>query len=196
MPKMKKAPAIALSAAVVVAAAAGAWFTVPYEANVVHAAYAVDLSTPELAAGWADDVFVASVESQESAERDADGLLYTPFTVSVQSTLQGSVSGDIRVVQEGGDDPVSREKVVFDGATPLQPGKTYVLATRLSSQDGWHVAPSNFTPVEVTSSIAANDVLAKWKTAVAAPQSQARLHPSDVDTAANPAPLYKRAEAS
>lgn len=56
-----------------------AWFTVPYEASVVHTTYAIDLNTPELAAGWADDVFIASVESQESAERDTGGLLYSPF---------------------------------------------------------------------------------------------------------------------
>jgi hypothetical protein len=190
MPKLKKSSAIALAITGAAAVAAGAWFTVPYDTNVVHATYAVDLDSPELAAGWADDVFVASVDSQESAERDADGLLYTPFQVTVKSTLQGKVVGGIRVVQEGGDDPVSRERVVFDGAVALKPGKTYVLATRLSGADGWHVLPSNFTPVEVSS----DTVVSQWKTAVASPRSQEMVFPSDVDKAADPAPLYAKAE--
>lgn len=112
----------------------------------------------------------------------------------MKSTLQGQVSGDIRVVQEGGDDPISRERIVFDDATQLTPGKTYLLATRLSSQDGWHVLPSNFTPIEVPSDAAASALLAGWKSAVASPKSQESVFPSDVDKAANPVSLYKQAE--
>jgi hypothetical protein len=194
MPKVKKSSVALVAVTAAAAVAAGAWFTIPYESNVVHATYAVDLGTPALAAGWADDVFVASVDTQESAERDSDGLLYTPFKVTVKSTLQGKVSGDVRIVQEGGDDPVSRERVVFDGAIPLKPGRTYLLATRLSSQDGWHVVPSNFTPVEVRSDAAATALLAQWKSAVVSPQSQETVFASDVDKAANPASLYKQAE--
>lgn len=191
MISFKKSAVIAVAA---VGVAVGAWFTIPYETSVVHATYAVDLGTPELAAGWADDIFVATVESQESAERDAYNLLYTPFEVTVTSTLQGKVSGDIRVVQEGGNDPVKRERVVFDGATALKPGKTYLLATRLSGQDGWHVVPSNFTPVEVPAGAAATSVLATWKSAVAAPEKQETVYPSDIDKAADKASLYRKAE--
>ena len=195
MPKFGK-PAILSSgiALAVAAVATGAWFTVPYDTNVIHATYAVDLGTPELAAGWADDIFVASVGSKESAQRDGDNMLYTPYKVTVKSTLKGKVAGDVVVVQEGGDDPVTRERIVFDGATPLKPGKTYILATRLSGQDGWHVAPSNFVPVELPAGAAANALLAKWKNAVDSPKSQSRVFPSDVETAANPAALYRQAE--
>ena len=178
----------------VAAVAAGAWFAVPYDTTVVHATYAVDLGTPELAAGWADDVFVASVNSQESAERDVEDLLYTPFKVTVKSTLQGKAAGDIVVVQEGGNDPLTRERTVFDGAVAMKPGKTYLIVTRLSGQDGWHVAPSNFVPVEVPAGVAADALLAKWQSAVASPKTQADVFPSDVDAAANPAALYQRAE--
>lgn len=190
MSKVFKLSAIGIAAAAI---AVGAWFTIPYETNVVHATYAVDLDTPELAAGWADDVFVASVDSQESAERDTDGLLYTPFRVTVKSTLQGKVSGEIRVVQEGGDDPVSRERVVFDGATALETGKTYVFATRLSAADGWHVLPSNFVPVEVPAA-GAGATVTEWTSAVTAPESQDAVFPSDVEKAADPAELYQQAE--
>ncbi|KUL40061.1 hypothetical protein ADL15_08445 [Actinoplanes awajinensis subsp. mycoplanecinus] len=190
MSMAKKLSAIGV---VTAAVAVGAWFTVPYETSVVHATYAVDLDTPELAAGWADDVFIAAVDSQESAERDADGLLYTPFRVTVTSTLQGKVGGDIRVVQEGGDDPVSRERVVFDGATALEPGKTYLFATRLSGPDGWHVLPSNFTPVEVPGG-ATDPAVSRWTSAVTSPKSQDTVHPSDVEKASDPAALYRQAE--
>ncbi|MFI7081267.1 hypothetical protein ACIBO1_28590 [Micromonospora sp. NPDC049903] len=191
MAKAKKYSAVALAVAAV---AAGAWFTVPYETTAIHATYAVSLDTPRLAAGWADDIFVASIDSQDSAERDSDDFLCTPFEVTVKATLQGSVSGHVRVVQEGGDDPISRERVVFDGATPLEPGKTYILASRLSGKDGWHVVPSNFTPVEVPSGAAAEAVVAEWKRAVAAPESQDSVFPSDVDRAANPVSLYQSAQ--
>lgn len=193
---MRKFGMTAIAASVgALAVGAGAWFTVPYDADVVHATYAVDLGSAELAAGWADDIFVAHVESQESARRDADGLLYTPFKVEVKSTLQGLVSGDVVVAQEGGDDPITRQRVVFDGgAAGLKPGKTYILATRLSSQDGWHLAPSNFVPVELPEGVAASAELAKWKQAVASPKSQPDAFPSDVDKAAAPAPLYKTAK--
>ncbi|GIF09936.1 hypothetical protein [Actinoplanes siamensis] len=173
---------------------AGVWFNLPYRTTTVDHDYVVELNTPALAAGWADDVFVASVTERDPSERDPHDLLWTPYDVTVKSTLQGEVNGDVRVVQEGGEDPLTRERVVVQGVADLEPGKTYILATRLNGRDGWHVIPANFKAIEVPED-GADALLASWKDGVAHPRSQEELIPSDVEKAADPEQLYEEAEA-
>ncbi|MCH0538335.1 hypothetical protein I3F58_01905 [Streptomyces sp. MUM 203J] len=202
MAVINRRAAVAVAAAGALLAGAAAWFTVPYGTTHVHPTYAVTLETAGKASAWADDVFVATVKKQSSTERTEDELLWTTFDVEVESTLKGQVSGTVRVAQEGGDDPLTRERTVVGDAPPLEPGKTYVLATRVSS-DGWHLSPSNFTPVEIpgtggraqASAAAGDGVVSRWESAVRNPEAQENLLPSEADEAADPSALYKRAEA-
>ncbi|WP_234357184.1 hypothetical protein [Streptomyces sp. NBRC 110028] len=175
-----------------------AWFEVPYGSTHYHPTYAVRLDTPGLAAGWADDVFVGKVTAREGVRHtDGDRLLWTTYRVEVRSTLKGKVSGNVRVAQEGGDDPLRRQRVVVGDAPALLPGRTYLLATRVAP-DGWHTAPSNFLPLDLApdkaGSDSGTDPSAAWREGVRHPASQRDLHPSAVSRAANPAALYERAQ--
>ncbi|MFI0735758.1 hypothetical protein ACH4S9_43255 [Streptomyces sp. NPDC021225] len=190
--------AIALGTALVaIGGSAAAWFTVPYGTTRYHPTYAVRLDTPELAAGWADDVFIGEVTAREGPRRtDGDRLLWTTYVVEVRKTLKGEVSGSVRVAQEGGDDPLRRQRIVVGDAPALQPGRTYVLATRLAP-DGWHTAPSNFTPVDLSpaegGSGSGADVSAVWQEGAAHPATQRYAHPSGVSRAKDPKALYAKA---
>ncbi|MDK1475315.1 hypothetical protein QNO07_18140 [Streptomyces sp. 549] len=183
--------AIAAAGTVIAAAVAVAWFTVPYGTTHVSSSYAVSLGTAGQAAGWADDVFVGTVKERASVDRSEDGLLWTTFEVDVTDTLQGEVGGTVRVAQEGGDDPVRRERSTVGDVPPLQPGTTYVLATRVAS-DGWHLVPANLTPVEVPGGDSAT--VSEWRAAVLHPERQEHLHPSEAAEAADPSALYREAQ--
>lgn len=186
-----------VTALAAVGASALAWFEVPYRSTRLHPTYAVRLDTPGLAAGWADDVFVGKVTAREGVRRtDGERLLWTTYRVEVQSTLKGEVSGDVRVAQEGGDDPLRRRRVVVGEAPALLTGRTYLLATRVAP-DGWHTAPSNFVPLDLApdkaGSDSGTDPSAAWREGVGHPVSQRDAHPSAVSRAADPAALYARA---
>ncbi|MEU0844141.1 hypothetical protein ABZ370_32340 [Streptomyces sp. NPDC005962] len=186
-----------VTALAAVGASALAWFEVPYRSTRLHPTYAVRLDTPGLAAGWADDVFVGKVTAREGVRRtDGERLLWTTYRVEVQSTLKGEVSGDVRVAQEGGDDPLRRRRVVVGEAPALLTGRTYLLATRVAP-DGWHTAPSNFVPLDLAPDKAGSDSgtnpSAAWREGVGHPVSQRDAHPSAVSRAADPAALYARA---
>jgi len=186
-----------VTALAAVGASALAWFEVPYRSTRLHPTYAVRLDTPGLAAGWADDVFVGKVTAREGVRRtDGERLLWTTYRVEVQSTLKGEVSGDVRVAQEGGDDPLRRRRVVVGEAPALLTGRTYLLATRVAP-DGWHTAPSNFVPLDLAPDKAGSDSRtdpsAAWREGVGHPVSQRDAHPSAVSRAADPAALYARA---
>jgi len=178
-----------------------AWFTLPYGTSYAHPTYAVSLSTAEQAAGWADDIFVATVKDQASVERTSDDLLWTTYDVDVKETLKGKVNSTVRVAQEGGDDPVARERVMVGDSPSLVPGKTYILATRVTS-DGWHHAPSNFTPVELSaadaksrmSEASGDPTLQDWKAALRHPAVQTNLQPSEAAAISDSSALYSKAQ--
>ncbi|ADI09205.1 hypothetical protein SBI_06085 [Streptomyces bingchenggensis BCW-1] len=190
--------AIALGSAVLaLGGGAAAWFTVPYGTTHYHPTYAVRLDTPEFASGWADDVFIGKVTAREGLRRtNGDRLLWTTYRVEVRNTLKGEVSGSVRVAQEGGDDPLRRQRIVVGEAPALEVGRTYVLATRLAP-DGWHTAPSNFHPVDLSpaegGSDSGTDMSTVWEKGVAHPTAQRHTHPSAVSRAKDPSALYARA---
>jgi len=178
-------------AAFVLAVAAVGWFAIPYPTDHVHPSYGVSLETPAEAAGWADDVFVGRVEQQLGVER-ANDLPVTTYRITVHSTLKGQVQGSVKVAQEGGDDPVRRQRVVVGEAPPLQVGATYVLATRVHP-NGWHNEPSNFTPIQVGGPDDAR--LEAWRQGVQSPATQQTVPRSSAQTVQDPGALYAKARA-
>jgi hypothetical protein len=77
-------------------------------------------------AGYADNIFVASVEAIESVEDE-----HTQYRVSVEETVKGDLDGDIVVSQLGYvDDNVTH---VTEGQPLLQVGSTYLLVTNLDT---------------------------------------------------------------
>ncbi|TVL93550.1 hypothetical protein [Streptomyces sp. SAJ15] len=160
-----------------------------------HHTYAVRLDTPARACGWADDVFVGTVVAKEGTRRTNGGrLLWTTYQVEVVSTLKGKVSGSVRVAQEGGRDPLHPQQTTAGQAPELEVGRTYVLATRIAP-DGWHTAPSNFTPVPVQADegSSATDAPAAWADAVRHPEHQNGAYPSDLSRAPDPQAWYTKA---
>ena len=61
----------------------------------------------------------------------------TQFSVEVLENIKGELSGTVTVNQMGGTD-ASGAVVVVEGDTLLEVGKTYLLATWHSSDDGWY----------------------------------------------------------
>lgn len=82
-------------------------------------------------AGYADNIFVAKVETIESVEDE-----HTQYRVSVEENVKGDLEGDVVVSQLGYvDDNVTH---VTEGQPLLQVGSTYLLVTNLDTTGtGW-----------------------------------------------------------
>lgn len=169
--------------------AAVAWVAIPYPHQNVDADYAVPPGTPAQTAAWADDVYVGTVVKDRGVKY-RDGEPFTVFRVKVLKTLKGQVAGNIKVAQEGGKDPVRRIDIEIGNTPLLEVGKTYVLATRVSSS-GWHTSPSGNEPVPVQA--VSDPSVAKWIKAVASPQKQKNVYSSEVQKSQNPQKLYEEA---
>lgn len=178
-----------LAGVATVAAAVLAWFTVPYPTTHVGAGGPAALDTPARVAGWADDVFVGLVRERLSVEHEGE-LPVTVAAVTVVRTLKGRVAGPVRVAQAGGDEPLRRSRVVVGRVPLIEPGRLYVLATRVDPR-GWHTSPAGFAPVELVGESATT--VATWTEAVRHPQARRDDVPSEAAASADRDGLYRRA---
>jgi hypothetical protein len=100
------------------------------------AEYAADFANDEILMGASHDVFVGEVVSQVGDKERGIGP-ETQFAVEVVLDIKGNLRGTVTVDQQGGYD----NGVLYyieDGASLLEPGVTYLLATRYNSQENWY----------------------------------------------------------
>ncbi|SDP35913.1 hypothetical protein SAMN04487905_103349 [Actinopolyspora xinjiangensis] len=169
----------ALVGAVGIAFGVGWFFVMPTQPGEAEATYAFKLDTPKKAAGWADDVFVARITSKIGSENSPSGIPYTKYRAEVVSTLKGKAEGTVRVARIGSENPVTRDNVRVGDSPSLRAGQTYVLASRLNTQAGWHNVPSSFEPSEVSG--IDDPAMEQWKNAVKNGKLPQGAKPSQLD---------------
>jgi hypothetical protein len=131
-----------------------------------------DFSDDRRLAGFAENVFFGRVTGDGSTT-EGDPLPETNFPVQVIETLKGSAgSGSVVVVQQRGqvrgrDD----EQVLLEGDQALQPGQTYLFATR-SDPHGRRFLVPRFGDLRVRSAAQQNELRARFTEAI---QSQIAL---------------------
>lgn len=116
----------------------------------IHPIYVADFSKDDILIGASHNVFVGRVLNQ-SGEKSLGSTPETQFTVEVISNIKGDLKGTVTVNQFGGykngalvtvedDTPIPNGKSA--GTYMLEPGQTYLLATRYNEQEDWHTLNS------------------------------------------------------
>jgi len=126
----------------------GFWFAQTSKISYGHADF-VNVTDDRELVGAAHNVFIGKVIAQTGnkpntppAEAgDTPGFSpQTQFSVEVLENIKGKLNGIITVSQYGGYAEKSgvNQLVLFEGDKLLEPGKTYLFATRFNDIDGWH----------------------------------------------------------
>ncbi len=124
-------------------------------ARILHFEYAADFKNDQILVGASHNIFVAKVIRQVSNVSRV--MPKTQFLVEVIYNVKGNLHGAITVDQAGGyRDGVlyvsSRDAgdLLAPASSPnagylLEPGMTYILATRYSERDDWYTINSFYT---------------------------------------------------
>ena len=144
----RSAVALAVAAAAALAVAAALTTTGGDDASplTVHADKAVDTSDDRRLVGFADNVFVGRVVAK-SGQTDELSMPETQFSVEVLDTVKGSLAGTVTVNQFGG--VADGQTVLLEGDALLEPGETYLLATRTRADRGWETVVASDGKVKV-----------------------------------------------
>lgn len=106
--------------------------------------YPVDFSDDRVLVGASDNVFVGEV-LEESGTKDTEIGVETQFKVRVLKNIKGELPEEITLDQLGGysngvlhviDVEPGNEEAAKEYM--LQPGQTYILATRVNKEQNWH----------------------------------------------------------
>lgn len=116
----------------------------------VHVQYAADFSDDKILMGASHNVFVGKVTKQVGTEERGIGP-ETQFEVEIIDNIKGNLKGTIVVNQQGGYKDGVLYVVEGDIGTPveqknsylLQPGSTYILATRYNENKNWYTLNSH-----------------------------------------------------
>lgn len=119
------------------------------EISYGHADSVINVTDDRELVGAVHNVFIGNVIAQTGNKPntpppeagDTPGFSpQTQFSVEIMENIKGNLNGTITVSQYGGyieKDGVNR-LVLIEGDKPLEPGKTYLFATRFNDIDGWY----------------------------------------------------------
>ena len=108
--------------------------------------YVADFSDDRVLMGASHNIFVGKVISQIGMQ-DLGAGLETQFEVSVIDNIKGDLHGTVTVDQQGGykngilyiaDDDMTELAKQGDNSYLLQPGNTYLFATRYNPTEDWY----------------------------------------------------------
>lgn len=130
--------------------------TLPLRA-IMHSSYIADFSNDKELMGATHNVFVGKVVKQISS-KDLGVGPETQFSVEIVSNIKGNLSGTVLVDQFGGykngilyvngSDPAqqgtgTQSASVTSGDKLLEPGKTYLFASRYNAEQNWYTLVSH-----------------------------------------------------
>lgn len=106
--------------------------------SIMEVSHVVDVSDDRQLVGVVDNVFIGKVVA-EKGNKKLDNMPETQFTVEVLDNIKGDLSGTVVVNQQGGyEDKEKKHKVIAEGDSFLEAGKTYLFATKVNDVEGWH----------------------------------------------------------
>jgi hypothetical protein len=136
-------------------------------AKVTHIGFTsvANFSDDRRLAGFAEDIFLGRVSGAGSTA-DKDPLPETDFPVQVLDTIKGSAHGTVTVVQQGGRLPGRDDELrLMEGDRELEPGRTYLFATR-SDPQGRRFLVAQFGDVPVRDAAHQRELREKFAEAV------------------------------
>lgn len=105
----------------------------------VEVSYVTDFRDARRLVGFADNVFIGRVISQDKTHIRVD-LPQTLFNVDVIHNIKGSLPSTVLVNQQGGFNADENTMVLLENDPLLEPGKTYMFATKVDGDGAWHTA--------------------------------------------------------
>ena len=110
--------------------------------------------------GFADNIFVGKVVAKISSKK----LLQIPetqFKVQVLDNIKGELKGNVTVRQLGGQD--GTKLYLHHGDALLEPGKTYLFATRFLESEKWHTVVPVYGDVEIKNDVELSKITERFK---------------------------------
>lgn len=129
--------------------------------HLIESSYAFDVTDVQLVAGYADAVFIATVEEVREVQSDRQRTLYD---VRVHQILKGTLPDRITVRQLGYS--AGGDRYVVEDQPQLGVGQSYLLATTKADSAQYTVIGGPEAAVAV-SETSAPSLLARWTSAVA-----------------------------
>ncbi|MFI5783976.1 hypothetical protein [Nocardia sp. NPDC051570] len=116
---------------------------------------AFDASDRDAVAGWADAIFVGTVEKYLDTKAPASGTPETQFQVSVVTELKGDLPAKVVVNQIGGMSH-DHNLIVVDGMPLISSTKTYLFIARYYAEKKWLTIANGLGATELTGPNRAN----------------------------------------
>lgn len=146
---------LTIVASTVAAAMAGCGATAipepkPGKAVHVDSDLAVDPRDHEAVAGWADAIFVGTVEKYLQTQGRDPEMPETQFRVSVVDELKGDLPTKVVVNQFGGTKTGSNDIIIVNNSPILDANKTYLFIARYYAEKKWLTIATGFGALELT----------------------------------------------
>lgn len=106
-----------------------------YKIVVMKPSYVEDFSNDKALAGFAQNVFIGEVVSEKSIKKSGD-IPETQFDVKVIENIDGNLSGNVVVNQEGGY--LDNKLYLMENDKMLEEGKKYLFATRYNESENFY----------------------------------------------------------
>lgn len=161
---------LALVGAVTVTKADGRGDAKTYSA---HTSFAFDVSNKRKLAGFAEQVFVGRViekigEEGKATTNPGTVIPQTQFRVEVLEVIEGTISDEVVVNQQGGYDPEDNSVLLMENDPLLQRGATYLFLTRTDPEKQWlAVVAPGYADIRMTSPEQRERVVSEFRVAVA-----------------------------
>jgi hypothetical protein len=126
-----------------------------------------DFSDDRRLAGFAEDIFLGQVTGAGRAI-DKRPVIETDFPVKVLEAIKGSARGTVTVTQQGGYVPGRNELRLMEGDRLIEPGDTYLFATR-ADPEGRHYLVPQFGDVLVQGAAHENHLRERFTKAMRSP---------------------------
>lgn len=156
---MAQAGAVALL--MLVGVLAWGWFCVP---SYAFPTPADDFTDDRVLVDWAAHVFVGKVLARTGATSSA-GLIETRFSVQVLEDIKGSLPDEISISQLGGS--FWGHKLIVAGDRLVEPGQTYLMATRSRSAASPHHLASPYGSLPIDNASEYRQVVDRFRSALA-----------------------------
>lgn len=124
--------------------------------------FAFDITDDRYLVGGSDNVFVGKVITQ-CGSKTRYGNPQTQFTVEVKDNIKGNLAGEVIVCQSGGyrNDILT----IVKGDKLLEPGKSYLFASRFSKEDSWYYVAPIYGKLEISEGVQLNSLMSRFQKA-------------------------------
>lgn len=135
------------------------------DANTVQVSFPTDFSDRQRLVGFADNVFVGHVLSQDRTGLN-NNLPVTFYTVEVLKNLKGDLNGKVTVRQEGGWDERQQAVVLFEETSLLIPDQTYLFVTISRNGVDFHTTITKYGHVLLADETSKEQVVKEFEHAI------------------------------